>query len=499
MPEGLHGISQRKGEKMRFITIFLVIFHIIFMSTHVFSAVIFSEDYDKISVGWTCHDKVPLGWTHNSGCHSDDGNGILHACGEVEAVGRTGNAIRIYRRNSRQAIRVQYTGEASSAYIHVYSYDQAYGIALYEGIYTIGSIRSLGGRPCVVQGRGTSWLTNIRAGDLFHIDSDHNVLGTDWKYKIGSVDSNTQFTFGELTPGANTYGRTNNSGAYTIYKRTHEIILTTHPTLQQVVDTINGFTDWSASLGKNVDGGEDSRQLKQIKPTECKASSIWLGWNFRNGYCGSPTKVLSEEEWNNHYREVYFRWYMKIPPQFDVGGNGTGFIKLSRAVYTTTAGGSGSKQWYFNFGKGPYGTTGQFSNGYLHDGGYRTTKTITEMGLNDGEWHCLEIHFKPNSTNTSDGQLNIYVDGVNHSITRGTTVYPKGVTNANFGFTSDQYIRQLLSPGLGNLSGGYWDFPDDKWYSIDFDDFVVSTTYIGPVVNSPSNLPSGRPAGGIKK
>ena len=54
-----------------------------------------------------------------------------------------------------------------------------------------------------------------------------------------------------------------------------------------------------------------------------------------------------------------------------------------------------------------------------------------------------------------------------------------GAWELNVGATTDEFFTSALPPAIGNLSGGSWDFPTDGWYSIEFDDYVVSQSYIG--------------------
>lgn len=74
--------------------------------------------------------------------------------------------------------------------------------------YTGGSIASMSGPKTVITGGGTSWATNVAAGDKFIMNTDHTSDAepdTDWA-TIQSVDSDTQITLTSAYTGATTSG-----------------------------------------------------------------------------------------------------------------------------------------------------------------------------------------------------------------------------------------------------------------------------------------------------
>jgi hypothetical protein len=233
-------------------------------------------------------------------------------------------------------------------------------------------------------------------------------------------------------------------------------------------DTVNGVTHY---CGEVSPGGRTGNSLK-----------LWRrngGW--RN-YCGFLNRNLTEEEFNQHYKEFFFRFYMKIPSQWDANLRGGNTHKLNRIVIGKSYGGGGST-FYFDV-KGASFKNGKFSFYCGKEGPVRyTSKTLTELGIIDDQWHCYELHFKMNSAiGVADGELHFFIDGKEIEFyTPYGPKHPKGLSKWNFKYSSDEYILTLPGPAIGNISGE-WNFPTDKWYAIEFDDFVVSTTYIGPVV-----------------
>ncbi len=77
---------------------------------------------------------------------------------------------------------------------HVYSYD--FSNSRYDIVnkqYTTGTITILVGTPTIVTGSGTTWSSNLAAGDFIKIGSGSVHTGSTW-YEILTVDSNTQLT-----------------------------------------------------------------------------------------------------------------------------------------------------------------------------------------------------------------------------------------------------------------------------------------------------------------
>lgn len=212
---------------------------------------------------------------------------------------------------------------------------------------------------------------------------------------------------------------------------------------------------------------------------------IWKRNGIWTDYHGYMNYELSEEEFNNHYKELFIRWYVKIPREWDANLGGSSTHKLNR-LYIGTSAGSKAREWYMDV-KGSTFKKGRFSFYNTAEGNvHYTEKTITELGVNDGQWHSLEWHVKLNSqTGVADGGFTFYIDGEEVKIRDyriggypGTPVY--GIWNMDMGAATNEYFTSALPPAIGNLSGGSWNFPTNGWYVFEFDDYVVSTSYIGP-------------------
>jgi hypothetical protein len=213
-----------------------------------------------------------------------------------------------------------------------------------------------------------------------------------------------------------------------------------------------------------------------------KGNSLKL-WRRNGGttdYCGYLNNTLSAEEFNKHHKELFIRFYMRIPLGWDATLGSGATHKLNR-LGTGTKYGSPTSVLYFDV-KGPNFKNGRFSFYVVKEGPVRyTSKTLTELGIVDGQLHCYEIHFKMNSASgVADGELHFYIDGKEISIfTPYGPVHPRGLSKWDFRYSADEYIATLLTPAIGNVSE-VWSFPTGDWYAVEFDDFVVSTTYVGP-------------------
>jgi hypothetical protein len=210
-----------------------------------------------------------------------------------------------------------------------------------------------------------------------------------------------------------------------------------------------------------------------------------------SGYCGYLNYVFSEEEFNNYHKEIFVRYYMKIPSDWDAclntscgASQSANTAKLSR-FYVGSSYGGHSNEFRFDV-LGSSFQTGKFALASPTGGGVNYTDTLSNLGILDGNWHCYEIHLIMNSaTGVSDGECHFYIDGV--QVELGGS--PAGVMNKDFNYLTNEYFTKILTPGIGNLTYGFYDFPDSNWRAIEFDDYVVSTEYIGPK-NAPPSAPS---------
>ena len=229
--------------------------------------------------------------------------------------------------------------------------------------------------------------------------------------------------------------------------------------------------------GEITSGGRSGNSLKLWR-----RNGIWVD------YHGYLDKILTPQEFSNQYKELYIRWYVKIDPDWDANlGNGETH-KLNR-VYIGTSVGSVSDEWYLDV-KGATFKTGKlamYNTGY--GGVFRSSQTISQLGINNGQWHSIEWRIKLNSANgSSDGGFQLFINGT--AILMCEDVCSENHNNMNMGTSTNDYFTSLAPPAIGNLTDGIWNFPTDSWYAIEFDDYFVSTTYIGNDTTAP-NSPTG--------
>ncbi len=99
---------------------------------------------------------------------------------------------------------------------------------------------------------------------------------------------------------------------------------------------------------------------------------------------------------------------------------------------------------------------------------------ITFATVTDGTWHSLETIRKLNDPGQANGIYEIWIDG-------GANGHWLK-TNADYSpATSDTWFTSMYAAGLGigNYSDERWNMSD--WTGVGFDDFVISTDYVGPI------------------
>jgi len=207
------------------------------------------------------------------------------------------------------------------------------------------------------------------------------------------------------------------------------------------------------------------------------------------------------------YRDIYQRFYLKWPYGLTVPtGVGTKFNRMYIGTASSPRTGEVSI-----LSEGELGDNGYFMI-YMPGMGsnYTTfrTQTFSELGVNDGDWHSIEVHYKINSPGQSDGEFEMWIDGYMIPIkyyvgtvqlwspleteNPPTHVYGKdaglGIYDIS-GVPSDYYVSKPLDPGIGNTgsSNSPYVATPDEWLAFEFDDYVVSTTYIGPTANNRDN------------
>ena len=168
---------------------------------------------------------------------------------------------------------------------------------------------------------------------------------------------------------------------------------------------------------------------------------------------------------------------MKLPSALNIA-NFDNYLKLWR--FNTSSG----KEYHLNFGK-------RSGTGSLQAvGDLRVLDTISpaQQVLNagsipwDNKFHCYEFHIKLNTSGRADGILEFWLDGV------------RFYSNSNYNFnasTSDYFVfLQHFSVGNRDSESSNW---QNTWQAFEFDDLVLSTTYVGADGVAPTPDPSPNP------
>ena len=164
-------------------------------------------------------------------------------------------------------------------------------------------------------------------------------------------------------------------------------------------------------------------------------------------------------------RNIYTRWYMKIP-------TAANYDKTIEAWKWWRFFTSGSSEYYFNSAPG---TGGKLSTGNF----VSVTNSLLDMGVamsevQDDAWHCYEVRTQLNTTGASNGIIQFWLDGVlkytNNAVSFG-------------GGTSDVVTTVLF--GIGNTSEGVG-MDQTSWQGVGFDDIVIADAYVGPIDSSPT-------------
>ena len=234
-------------------------------------------------------------------------------------------------------------------------------------------------------------------------------------------------------------------------------------------DTYQGITHYSGEIS-SPGRGEVGKSLKLWRHNGLFATDY-------SGYLSSPDIT------SKNYRELYVRYYMKVPSGFDVSG-GPG-VKFDRFWSN------------YDFGQvSMMAVEGGFHSGrfaiYCPSMGspnYFWSHSFNDLGINDGEWHCIELHYKMNSPGLSDGAIELFING--ECVSLKYDKYPDVWTPEGQGYYTisgipgDRVFKRALIPGIGNTGNAPYVMTPDIWQAIEFDDYVVSTSYIGPDGKNP--------------
>jgi len=158
------------------------------------------------------------------------------------------------------------------------------------------------------------------------------------------------------------------------------------------------------------------------------------------------------------HSEIYMRYYVKLPTGLDLSQcSSSNYLKMWRLNITGSA-----QEIYLNMNQ----NGGSLKNTATLDvltntHGWTTVLNHSDLAaIWDNNWHSWEWH-----VNLSTGVLELWIDGVRKYNGSGW----------NFG-GGTFYVMQHFSMG-NHASGCSW---QSSWQAMDIDDFVLSTTYVGP-------------------
>lgn len=190
----------------------------------------------------------------------------------------------------------------------------------------------------------------------------------------------------------------------------------------------------------------------------------------------TETTGFRTEAWvfpSAHPGEFWFRWYMKIPPasQFDKTITQASAFKLHNIMHTSqNLNVNVNSHWIVEDAGAhtatDYYSSGKFSDsmlGLLYANTTRMAPACRVSEINDGNWHCFEVHVKFNMPYTSyNGVIEWWIDGVNK--------FSRSDLQVQSTATGQPYLENFQF-GVGNVSDE--DFDNTNWAAIAFDDLIV--------------------------
>jgi len=199
-----------------------------------------------------------------------------------------------------------------------------------------------------------------------------------------------------------------------------------------------------------------------------KSLKIWRhsDWPPMNNYSGGL-----RYDFAGNYSNLFIRYFMKLPTSLSF--HGSDYIKSWRF---NTTGGSGEIYLDFRQENGGLDMRAEGSWGIYDGGPWVTVLDNTRFReIWDGNWHCIEFQL-----GLSNRTLKLWVDGI--------LIY----SDTNRSWSATGYFDSIQHFAIGNCGdGGVW---QDSWEAIEFDDLVISTTYIGPGDYMPSPAPTPSPS-----
>jgi hypothetical protein len=147
-----------------------------------------------------------------------------------------------------------------------------------------------------------------------------------------------------------------------------------------------------------------------------------------------------------------------------------GYWKMDRYCFDTTPGMMHGKEIYVNFnGESFSGSAIQIIG---PDGTWRNL--IATSQIRDSQWHCHELRLRLNDEGQANARITYWLDG--------TQV--KDYSGLAWGAAAGDAFNQVAHFPLGNTGARHRDNPpcyfQNEWRAMEFDDYVLSTTYVGP-------------------
>jgi hypothetical protein len=203
-----------------------------------------------------------------------------------------------------------------------------------------------------------------------------------------------------------------------------------------------------------------------------KSLKIWRHASYpgTNDYVGG----LGYTALPSGHGHIFIRYYMKIPTSLSLTYNSPAGDYLKFWRWNMTSG-----EIYLNLFS--WGSNMRTSGDMriIADGADQCA-VIAAGALSttvwDGNWHCLEFEMDVNS-----GLLRFYLDG---------SLYYQN-TNVNYGSQANSDFDFMQHFAIGNISDNFsW---QNSWQAFEFDDLVISTTYVGPDGVTPPTPPPPSP------
>jgi len=258
-----------------------------------------------------------------------------------------------------------------------------------------------------------------------------------------------------------------------------------------VYSGIGGWTVASGSVGADTAYSETYYAAEITQPGRSGASDRCMK-QWRHDTYDFYDAGLNYREADLHTtRTLHIRWYMKIPADFEgTCTSGTmNYQKISR--YSASVDVAGYELThsliYLNFNGSSFSGANMQITTTPTGGSWFTLKSVASM--NDGEWHRHELMMKLNTEGNSDAEIKYWYDDAAES---APTVSSSGIT---WGSLDAEYFSRA-DFGLGNTglrttgectSGSY----QSSWVAIEFDDYVLSDSYIGTSGSTPSSSSYG--------